>query len=303
MAGKYYAVPVLLTVTVAGAMTTSAAANAGAGPLPQAAHAPAWQAQPDTQPPTAPTNLTLTESPPDVITLTWSASTDLPAYPPGPGVVAYEIYASTSPWRLVGVVPATQLTWTDRRAPEITISYHVKARDAAGNVSGPSNIVTRPGRPKPTPTATVTEDPDVRPVMDKHIDKDVRFDDKGGGGHSRGEDEIIKADRFFVHEESDDGHGHHGGGGHHDSYGGHGGHGGDYGDDEAGAYADDGGHGGHGDRGHAEGRPEESHKVSGALPFTGAPVAALAGIGGVLLAAGAAGAVVSIRRRRSAEAR
>ncbi|MFC6086336.1 hypothetical protein [Sphaerisporangium aureirubrum] len=297
MAGKYYAVPVLLTVTVAGAMTTcAAAAYAGAGPLPQAAHAPAWHAQPDTQPPTAPTNLTLTESPPDLITLTWGAATDLPAYPPGPGVVAYEIYAATSPFQLIAVVPAGTLTWTDRRGAEITISYHVKARDAAGNVSAPSNIMTRHGKkvPTATPTPTVEEHEEIRPVLDK----DVRSE-RGGGHHANDDDQVIKADRFLVQEESDDGHGHHHGDGYHDFYGG-----GGHGDDDSGAYAEDDDRGGHEGRGHGEGRPEESHMgKANALPFTGAPVAALAGVGGVLLVAGAAGAAISIRRRRSAEAR
>ncbi|MBB6472952.1 fibronectin type III domain-containing protein [Sphaerisporangium rubeum] len=267
-------------MTVSSVMATCTAANAGAAPVPQAAHASAWR-QPDTQPPTAPTNLTLTESPPDLIILTWGPSTALPIYPPGPGVVAYEIFAATSPFRLIAVVPATQLTFTDRRPPEVTVSYFVKARDAAGKVSAPSNIVTRPGR---------------EPVREL-----VRHE-KGGGHRSDGHDELIGGNTLLVHEEGDDRGGGGRGGGYDDLYGGPG----EY--DES--YAGDGGRGGHGggERGEQGERGEHGHGpkggvIAGTLPFTGAPVAALAGAGGVLLLAGAAGAVVAVRRRRSAEAR
>jgi len=91
---------------------------------------------PDTQAPTAPTNLAYTEPASGQIRLTWNASTD------NVGVVGYDIYANGA---LRANVGGGTLTYTDNQPTSATVSYHVRARDAAGNLSPPSNAVTRTG--------------------------------------------------------------------------------------------------------------------------------------------------------------
>ncbi|MFJ2028561.1 discoidin domain-containing protein [Streptosporangium sp. NPDC087985] len=90
----------------------------------------------DTQPPTAPTNLAYTESVPGQVKLTWNASTD------NVGVTGYDIYANNA---LRGSVAGNVLTYTDTQPVGTTVSYYVKAKDAAGNQSANSNTVTRNG--------------------------------------------------------------------------------------------------------------------------------------------------------------
>jgi hypothetical protein len=90
----------------------------------------------DTQPPTAPSNLAYTQPQSGQIRLTWGASTD------NVGVTAYDIYLNGS---LLTSVGGTVLTFTDSQPDTATVSYYVKARDAAGNVSAASNTVTRTG--------------------------------------------------------------------------------------------------------------------------------------------------------------
>ncbi len=90
----------------------------------------------DTQPPTAPTNLAFTEPGGGQIRLTWSASTD------NVGVTGYDVYANGS---LRASVSGTTLTYTDTQPASATVSYFVRAKDAAGNVSANSNTVTRTG--------------------------------------------------------------------------------------------------------------------------------------------------------------
>ncbi|MDG4794926.1 discoidin domain-containing protein [Micromonospora sp. WMMD1082] len=90
----------------------------------------------DTQPPTAPTNLAFTEPGSGQIRLTWSASTD------NVGVTGYDVYANGS---LRASVSGATLTYTDTQPASATVSYHVRAKDAAGNVSANSNTVTRAG--------------------------------------------------------------------------------------------------------------------------------------------------------------
>ncbi|WP_248963940.1 hypothetical protein [Sphaerisporangium perillae] len=269
-------------------------------------------AQPDTTPPTAPTNLRLSERGHWWITLAWDPSKDGPDYPVHPGVVAYDIYRSGSPFRLIASVPANVLTYTDRVSICETVSYYVRARDAAGNVSPPSNVVNRPGREK-------CDHKDEHDKQDKHekqdetdvvttepesLNKVDKFDryDKSDNHHSDDDDEIIKADRFLHLENANDH-----GGGHHNSdrdhhYGGHdfGGHEGGPGGEESGAEAS----GGHKGGGHAGGGHEAGgQQAARSLPFTGAPVAAVAGVGSALLVAGAAGVLISVRRRRTTGAR
>ena len=81
----------------------------------------------DTQPPSAPGNLAYTQPASGQIRLTWSASTD------NTGVAGYDVYANN---QLRGSVGGTVLTYTDSQPDGTTVSYYVRAKDAAGNQSG-----------------------------------------------------------------------------------------------------------------------------------------------------------------------
>ena len=93
----------------------------------------------DSQAPAAPGNLALTTPGSGQIRLTWNASTD------NVGVTGYDVYAGG---RLRTSVAGNVLTYTDSQPDSATVSYHVRARDAAGNVSPNSNTVTRNGTPQ-----------------------------------------------------------------------------------------------------------------------------------------------------------
>ncbi len=90
----------------------------------------------DTQAPTAPAGLAFTEPAAGQIRLTWGASTDNTA------VTGYDIYANNS---LRQSVAGNVTTFTDTQPASATVSYFVRAKDAAGNQSGNSNTVTRNG--------------------------------------------------------------------------------------------------------------------------------------------------------------
>uniref|UniRef100_UPI001ABFACBA galactose-binding domain-containing protein n=1 Tax=Amycolatopsis kentuckyensis TaxID=218823 RepID=UPI001ABFACBA len=90
----------------------------------------------DTQPPSAPGTLAYTQPASGQIRLTWSASTD------NTGVAGYDVYANN---QLRGSVAGNVLTYTDNQPDSATVSYFVRAKDAAGNQSGSSNTVTRTG--------------------------------------------------------------------------------------------------------------------------------------------------------------
>ncbi|WP_433342704.1 discoidin domain-containing protein [Micromonospora sp. CA-111912] len=90
----------------------------------------------DTQAPSAPANLAYTQPAGGQIRLTWTASTD------NVGVTGYDVYANNA---LRGSVAGNVLTYTDNQPAGATVSYHVRARDAAGNQSANSNTVTRTG--------------------------------------------------------------------------------------------------------------------------------------------------------------
>jgi hypothetical protein len=93
----------------------------------------------DTQPPTAPTNLTATTGNIGSVGLSWTASTD------NVGVTRYNVYRSTmsgftpSSANLIGT--STTTGYTDNVAAG-TYFYLVTAQDAASNVSQPSNQAT-----------------------------------------------------------------------------------------------------------------------------------------------------------------
>ncbi|GHG10229.1 discoidin domain-containing protein [Streptomyces filamentosus] len=90
----------------------------------------------DTQAPTIPANLAYTEPGPGQIRLTWTASTD------DTGVTGYEVYANGT---LRATVAGTATTYTDTQPTTSTVTYRVRARDAAGNRSADSGAVTRNG--------------------------------------------------------------------------------------------------------------------------------------------------------------
>ncbi|MFD6414838.1 discoidin domain-containing protein [Streptomyces sp. NPDC060194] len=89
----------------------------------------------DTQAPTAPTNLAFTQPNAGEVRLTWTAATD------NVKVTGYDVYANGQLRQSVGEVT----TFTDTQPASATVTYTVRAKDAAGNVSSPSNAVTRPG--------------------------------------------------------------------------------------------------------------------------------------------------------------
>ncbi|MFC1403878.1 MULTISPECIES: discoidin domain-containing protein [Streptacidiphilus] len=99
----------------------------------------------DTTPPSAPTNLAYTQPQTGQIALTWSASTD------NVGVTGYDIYANNS---LLTSVAGSVLSYTDTQPASATVSYFVRAHDAAGNQSGNSNTVTRTGQSGDTTAPT-----------------------------------------------------------------------------------------------------------------------------------------------------
>ena len=112
----------------------------GAGAKPTltvvcAASAPA----PDTQPPTAPANLTGNAKNSGEVDLSWAASND------NVGVTAYDIYRDAT---RVGTVPGgpdqgSSLTYQDTSvSASTTYNYTVKALDAANNTSPASNTAT-----------------------------------------------------------------------------------------------------------------------------------------------------------------
>ncbi len=92
----------------------------------------------DTQPPTAPTNLTSPSKTSTSVSLAWTASTD------NVGVTGYDIFNGAAS---AGSSAGTSFTVTGL-TPNTAYSFTVKARDAAGNLSVASNAVnvtTNPG--------------------------------------------------------------------------------------------------------------------------------------------------------------
>jgi chitodextrinase len=88
----------------------------------------------DNTPPTAPTGLTGTSPSASTVALSWSASSD------NTGVTGYEIYRGTAS---TPIATTTGTTVTDTGlSPSTTYSYIVKAVDATGNRSAPSNTAT-----------------------------------------------------------------------------------------------------------------------------------------------------------------
>lgn len=86
----------------------------------------------DTQAPTAPANLRITATTSSSVSLAWNASTD------NVGVARYEVAQNAA---VVGGDGSTTFTATGL-SPSTTYTFAVRARDAAGNISSPSNQVS-----------------------------------------------------------------------------------------------------------------------------------------------------------------
>jgi hypothetical protein len=97
----------------------------------------------DTTPPTTPGTLSLGSSG-STVTLNWGASTDAG----GSGLAGYNVYRGGALIATLGTV----LTYQDTQPGTATVSYYVRARDGAGNLSGNSNTVTRTGTQPPACT-------------------------------------------------------------------------------------------------------------------------------------------------------
>jgi len=104
----------------------------------------------DSEAPTSPTNLTVSNITQNSLTLTWTASADNVA------VTGYEVYLGTT--LLNGNVSATTYNVTGLNC-NTGYSFTVKAKDAAGNISATSNTAnaTTLACP-PTPTGTIIYD-------------------------------------------------------------------------------------------------------------------------------------------------
>ena len=110
----------------------------------------------DTTAPSVPTVLTAVNTCGNTVTLQWSPATDNVA------VTGYDVYRATGAgFTLIGV--STTTTTTDK-INSIT-QYEVRARDAAGNVSAFSSVVTTYplGCPVPSPSPTPTSAGDSTP--------------------------------------------------------------------------------------------------------------------------------------------
>jgi len=158
--------PVTIALTSPSFTATSLASRESANP-PQlilsfeGSPAPAPSPLPDATPPTAPSDLVAVATTPERVDLAWTASTD------DVGVTGYDIYRDGSLLTTTGPVTAYPDTTV---SPETTYQYSVRARDAAGNVSDPSNTATAttpalpplPGPdPAPGPSATIAAAGDI----------------------------------------------------------------------------------------------------------------------------------------------
>jgi hypothetical protein len=86
---------------------------------------------PDTQAPSTPTNLAASNVSATTLTLNWTASTD------NVGVAGYDVYRGST---LIGTATSNTYNVTGLTA-STSYSFSVRAKDAAGNVSGSSNTV------------------------------------------------------------------------------------------------------------------------------------------------------------------
>jgi hypothetical protein len=107
---------------------------------------------PDTQKPTPPTGVTATAMSASRVDLSWQAAGD------NVGVTGYRIFRNANQIASVGVTSAYSDTTV---APNSSYSYQVRALDAAGNVSDPSNTASATTPPGAT-VLTVSPEADAR---------------------------------------------------------------------------------------------------------------------------------------------
>ncbi len=113
---------------------------------------------PDTQAPTVPTGVSATAVSGSQINLSWTASTD------NVGVTGYEVYRDNN---LVNTVTTTSYGDGSLSAAT-TYEYFIKARDAAGNISGASNTASATTQAPPsvgTLVGQVTNSANTDPVV------------------------------------------------------------------------------------------------------------------------------------------
>jgi chitodextrinase len=148
----------ILTYThtgVAGPLSYTVRASDAAGNLSNPSNT-ATVTVADTVKPTAPANLTATGGMGQAV-LNWQASTD------NAGVTGYRVYRGTAQ---IASVNGTTLTYTNTGLAAGTYSYTVRARDAAGNLSNPSNTASATVTAPPTP-GTVK----FSPVADARVEE------------------------------------------------------------------------------------------------------------------------------------
>ena len=109
---------------------------------------------PDTQAPTAPTNLVSTHLTATTVDLNWQASTD------NIGVTGYDVYVNGVKTMSTSGANATQVT-VSGLTPAVTYTFAVKAFDGSGNVSDFSNSITVTTNPDWTATASNSFSSDV----------------------------------------------------------------------------------------------------------------------------------------------
>lgn len=141
----------LVTPGVSPSPSPSSSPSPSPSPSPSASSSPSPTPTGDRTPPSAPTGLVATPRSPTSLLITWAASTD------NVGVTDYLFERGTTQ---LGIT--VEPDWLDNGlTPNTTYTYRVRARDAAGNLSAYSAVLTTktPVATSPTPTPTSTPPP------------------------------------------------------------------------------------------------------------------------------------------------
>ena len=142
----------------------------------------------DTSPPSAPGGLAAVATSGQRVDLSWEPSSD------DTGVVSYDVYRDDD---ILDTVVGTATTYGDTGvSPGATYAYLVRARDAAGNVSDPSNVaqVTTPGVADSTaPTVPDPVSAEGTSVTAIQVAWGASSDDVGVAGYTVYRDGIVAA--------------------------------------------------------------------------------------------------------------